>query len=72
MSKIGWIAALFTLIGQTLISLGIENLILAALISFSIGNFLWTYYAYKTKQGALLTLNIVFIFVTSMGIYNWT
>lgn len=59
-----WSATTFMTISAILVSFKIEwSAVWWAFIGFLVGHVIWSWYAVKTKEWALFTLNFVFIFI---------
>lgn len=69
--KIQWIALVFTLLGETILSLGNIELIVSAYCMFITGNVLWIIYSVRNKLHSITVLNTIFILLGLWGVSNW-
>ena len=66
----GWIGTITGIIGGLLIALKFE-LSKFGYIFFMMSVFCWIIQGVKNKDKALVIINIFFIFINAIGIYNW-
>lgn len=68
MSKLSWIATLLCIIAKVLINFKS----IWGMWIFAIAYICWVIYAVVRKEHALLSLNIVYIIITIVGLFMWS
>jgi len=64
-------ASALGILGAILIALNINQALIGYLF-FIVSSILWAVFAYKTQNRQLLIMNVVFISINSVGIYNFS
>jgi len=70
MKIISWLGTVLGILGASLLSFNI-SFSKYGYILFFLSSVMWIIVAYKKNDNALLTLNIFFFLINSIGIYRW-
>lgn len=71
MNKLKWTAASFNITASVIQATAIITIQWIAWLFLIVSVFLWGHVAYREKDYARLTQQIVFIIIASIALYNW-